>query len=66
MDVCCVAIYCYPDGEGGNLLYKHDETSSTHMMGKICIHNDDEVAGCMLHAVDVGSAFKGKQELISS
>lgn len=69
--MCCVAIYCYPAGEGThtvrvNIYYKHKETNSTHMMRKICIHYDDEVASCMLHAVYVGSAFKRKRELISS
>lgn len=32
------------------------------MMGQICIHYEDEVPSSMLHAVDVGSAFDGKQE----
>lgn len=32
------------------------------MMGKICIHYDDEVPRSMLHAVDVGSAFERKQQ----
>lgn len=36
------------------------------MMGKIGIHYDDEVPSCMLHAVDVGSAFERKWEFISS
>lgn len=36
------------------------------MMGKICVHDDDEVPSSMLHAMDVGSAFDRKQELISS
>lgn len=31
------------------------------MMGKICVHYDDEVSRSMLHAVDVGSAFERKQ-----
>lgn len=38
---------------------------STHMVGKICIHYEDEVPGSMLHAVDVGSALERKPELIS-
>lgn len=32
------------------------------MMGKICIHYDDEVPRSMLHAVDIGSAFERKQQ----
>lgn len=35
------------------------------MMGKICIHYEDEVPSSMLHAVDVGSAFERKPELMS-
>lgn len=36
------------------------------MMGKICVHYDDEVPSCMLHAVDIGSAYKRKEEYISA
>lgn len=36
------------------------------MMGKIGVHYDYEVPSSMLNAVDVGSAFERKQELIIS
>lgn len=35
------------------------------MMGKICIHDDDEVPGSVLHAVDVGGAFKTTQNIVT-
>lgn len=31
------------------------------MMGKICIHNEDEIPSCMFNAVNVGSALKGTE-----
>lgn len=38
---------------------------STHMMGQVCIHYEEEVPSSMLHAVDVRSAFEWKPELVS-
>lgn len=34
------------------------------MMRKISIHYDDVVASSVFHAMDVGSAFERKQELM--
>ena len=42
--------------------YTQNETSSTHMMGKICIHYEDEVPRSVLHAVDVSGTFEGEQD----
>lgn len=42
-----------------------NSTRCTHMMGKVGIHDDDEVSGGVLHAVDVGSACETRQDTVT-
>lgn len=38
--------------------------SSTHMMGKICVHYKDEVSCRMFYAMEVSSSFQKNAEVV--
>lgn len=39
--------------------------SSAHMMRQVCVHDEDEVASCVFHSMNVGSACEVKTKLFS-
>lgn len=38
--------------------------SSTHMMGKICVHYKDEVSRRMFYAMEVSSSFQKNAQVV--